>query len=226
MLPTRDNQLPRITFRHLGGYLLEEFNLQRGIGYTFKKWLLSPRKAAAEYLFVDRRRMMKPLPLLLLMATVTTLLSFYFLDIDRELSPGKLDGALPARLARAVSRVLPLIQQYFHIALLSNLPAQALATYFIFRKARLFYPEHLVINMYLACVQYLFVLPAIPLLERFPVYGTGISLISLGYQYFALTHIFEQTWLRGLLKFLGVFLLTQIFYSLLLTLIILILANF
>jgi len=60
MRPDRPN-IPRITWKSLAEHILEQLNLERGLGYTIKALLLKPRPALCEYLFEDRRRMVKPL---------------------------------------------------------------------------------------------------------------------------------------------------------------------
>jgi hypothetical protein len=226
MHPPPDNELQRISWRTIGGYIFEVLNLERGIGYTFLELLLRPGQAIREYLFVDRSRLVKPLPLLLLMATLTTFFSFHFLDLDTELIAREPPEHFPPAIWDAITRVLPWLRQYFHLALIFNIPAYALATFLVFRGHRLFFPEHLVINIYLNCLQSMFSLISIPLIPKFPAVGTGLALLSLIYFFYAITSIFEQNWWPGLWKTLAVFILGQLFYSLILTSVILILANF
>ena len=221
-----DTKPDRISWRTLGRYIFDVLNLERGIGYTFRELLLRPGKAIREYLFVDRSRLVKPLPLLLLMATLTALSSFHFLNLESELVAAKPPQDFPPAIWDAISRLLPLVRQYFHLALISNLPAYALATYLIFRDQALYYTEHLVINIYLICLQSVFSLISIPLIPKYPAAGTALALLSLVYYYFAVTKIFKQRWWQGFWKAVAVFILGQFFYSLILTLAILIMANF
>lgn len=220
MKPPVDPTLERISLRSIGGYILESLNLERGLGYTIHKLIVYPYAAIREFLFEDRRRMVKPLTLLLLLVGIATFLSFRFLGLEDELtkSPEPIE-LLPGFLTFSPEQVVKItvfLRQYFNLALISALPFLALASWLIFRGQGLNYAEHLVINVYIYCIQTIMVIVWIPL---FPATGYSsltailLTFVVVAYMIYAYKKIFEQSWLHGVLKTLAVYLIGQFLYS-------------
>ena len=185
----------RITLRSIGAEVLSQINLEKGLGYTIKMMLLAPGNAIQEYLFEDRRRMMRPLPLVLLLTALATFVSFQFLDLDKSFSAPITDSVqmsgLPPELIPLIELLRKLGKQYFNVILMSSIPAMALASYWMFRKARLYYAEHLVVNMYIYSIQTCFLLIFLPLIWVLPLMAFMILIITLLYFIYSFRHIFQ-----------------------------------
>jgi len=213
MQPPKHPQLPRISPRYVGEQILKALNLEKGLGYTVRLLALRPGAAMQEFLFEDRSRMMKPIPMVLLMVAVTTFLSFQYLEINQDwesltrLDPGLKE--LPEAAQRWLQTLFGLTQQYFNLLLISNIPFFSLGTFLIFQKSGLNYAEHLVINAYVYCMQTLIFLPAIFFISHW----RGLTILFAGlmfaYTLFAYLRIFEQPLGRGLLRILAAFLISQ-----------------
>ncbi len=213
------SKISRISWSSIAAYLLEQFNLERGLGYTVKQMLLRPQRAITEYLFEDRHRMVKPLSFMLLVVAIAAFMSTYLLDFNSSIAEVvKADPTLkklPIEVQKLFISFFELSQQYFNLFLMSNLPTITLTTYLIFREKGLNFPEHLVINVYIFSIQTLLILPLIPFLLSSPFFSIPLLIFNLGYFYYALTKIFGLKWGEGALKTLLVYLLGQTLQSLL-----------
>lgn len=209
-------EVQRITWRRIAGEVLQQINLERGLGYTVRQLLLMPGAAMREYLFVDRRRMMKPFPFLLLTVGVATFLTLRTLPMGEELlAELRKDpdlAAIPQSLIPLVEWLTLATKQYFNLIYMSTLPAAALATYFVYRKAKLYLTEHLVINVYIFSIQTIFYLFFIPFITRSEVAGILNALLPWAYTVYALIRIFDQPLWAGIGRGLVVLVLTQLFY--------------
>ncbi len=217
------SKLPRISWQSIAEYLLEQFNLERGLGYTIKQMLLRPKKAVQEYLFEDRHRMVKPLGFMLLVVAIAAFMSSFLLDFESTIAEMVSRDAglkkLPEEIQKLLIRFFELSQQYFNLFLMANIPTITLSTFLIFKEKGLNFPEHLVINVYIFSIQTLLIMPFIPFLLDSPLLGFIILVINLGYFYYALTKIFELQWGEGVLKTVLVYFLGQAFQSVLIGLI-------
>ena len=193
--------------------LLEQFHLDRGLGYAIKLLALQPRRAVEEYLFEDRRRMIRPFTLLLLTVGVATYLSLEFVLKADAITEAQAELAyLPERVQRALTLTLSAIQNYFNLAYMSSLAPMTLATFFIFRSHRLNLAEHLVLNTFLFSMQTLLFILMIPLLAQREMQPTWIVLIPLGYTVWFYKDVFDIGWVAGMWRSALVFLLGQVFW--------------
>lgn len=104
MRPPPDPAIERLTLRGMGERLLEQVHLDRGLGYAIKLLVLRPRRAIEEYLFEDRRRMIRPFTLLLLSVGVATFLYLEFLLPDDMVTEARAEWAhLPERVQSALA---------------------------------------------------------------------------------------------------------------------------
>lgn len=218
MRPDRPN-IPRITWKSLAEHILEQLNLERGLGYTVKALLLKPRHALREYLFEDRHRMVKPLGFLLLVVAIAAYMSTFILpfdsDIGQMLEKDAVFMSWPEEIRNLFIRFFELSRQYVNLFLMSSIPATTLATFFVFKDRGLNFPEHLVINVYIFAIQTLLILPFLPIMAKVPALSFMVLVINLGYFYYALTKIFQLSWGEGALKTFIVFLIGQVVQGLL-----------
>lgn len=194
--------------------VLGVLNLEKGILYTIRRLLADPQGAIREYLFEDRRHMARPLPLLVLLVALAAYVSFRFLPIQGDLleklrnAPGT--ASLPPLIMRTLGLYLNAIQQFFNLTYVSTIPFQALATWLLYRNLRLHYMEHLVINVYIFCIQTLAFIIFIPLFSRFPsLVLIPIASFSIGYLLYALRRIFGMGWVETIARAVGVWVFLQ-----------------
>jgi len=210
-----ENQpVPRITLSRVGEELLSQINLEKGIGYTIKMLITAPGAAIQEYLFEDRSRMMRPLPLVLLLTAIATFLTFQLLPLNQEFSK-PLDESvqmtgIPADMMPLLELLRKLGKQYFNLILMSSIPFMALASHWLFKKSGLYYAEHLVVNMYLFAVQTLMLILFLPLIAVISWSASIILLFTLAYFTYAFFNIFQISWKESIGKAVLFILLAQI----------------
>ncbi len=232
MKPPKTSPLPRISFRNILENILEQLNLERGIGYTIKKLIIDPYGAVREFLFYDRRRMMKPIPLMLLTVAIATFATLQWLPESSDLSGAIAEDPnlriLPPKLRELTLVLSEFTRQYFNIAFMSSLPFTSLATFIVFREQGLNFAEHLVINIYLFSIQNLIVILLLPPIAiwRLDWLALFMGIAIMAYFVYSYTRVFEQKWLRGFFNTLLVFLIYQFFYGLTILIISLIIVQF
>lgn len=213
MIPQKPTE-QRITLRNIFLQVLEQFNLEKGLGYTIKALTLFPGRAIKEYLFEDRKKFMRPFQFLLLMTAIATFLTHFVLpagdEILKELHESPEWEAIPLAIRPAIEFLSVYSQKYFNIFYLGTLPISSLATYWIFKKHRLYFAEHLVLNTFIFSYQTIFYIITLPLLNFSQ--GISIILISLTFVYagYAFIQLFQLTILQGILKSILIFLLSQL----------------
>lgn len=214
--------IERIRWKTISNYFLEILNLERGLGYTTKKFILDPYAAAREYLFEDRRRMIKPFSFLLLMTGLTTFVVMQSIQNNPELQQeGSLLFLPPELSATIISRILELVNQYTNLFYMATIPLVSLASYWIFRRSRLYFTEHLVLNTYLYCIQSFFLL-LMPFIINSLALSLSIMFAHYAYYIYAYTRIFQEKFWPGVLKSLGVIFLSQLLSTIILALVVII----
>lgn len=212
-IPERPN-IERISFRSILDDLLGILNLERGIPYTIRRLITDPQGAVREYLFEDRRRMAKPLPLLVLLVALAAYVSFRFLPIEGDvleqvrLSPNS--ASIPPLIMRTLELYLRAIQQYFNLTYMSTIPFQALATWLLYRHLHLHYMEHLVVNVYIFCIQTIIYVLAMPLSIKFAPIAFLQAILSTGYFLYALHRIFGMGWIETIARAVGIWVMLQV----------------
>ncbi|MEN0002902.1 MAG: hypothetical protein AAF798_02115 [Bacteroidota bacterium] len=213
-MDTPDSKAPleRITMKSILGILLEQFHLERGIGYTVKQFILAPRAAIEEYLYRDRSRMIKPFRFALLMAAIATFLSFQFLPISDEMTEEfrNSDGyaQLPAYIQSFAIGLIVAFNKYFNLFFLSAIPLLTIGTYWVFRQFN--FAEHLVINSYIFSIKTIVYCLLIPFIVKFPIASVIQSALYLGYNLYAFLSIFKLPLGKGILKSLLVWGIYQV----------------
>jgi hypothetical protein len=189
----------RITLRYLANELLLIANLEKGFGYTVKQLLLRPRQAVVEFLQEDRKRMMKPLPMLALLVTLATFLSLRVLPLGEPLWQNFKEGGAADLLSPLLQESIRLLtiamQRYFNIFFVLSLPGQAIGSYLLFRKSGYNFAEHLVINTYLFNIQTLLYILIVPLITwNENIAGPMLIIGMFGYWYYAMNRVFQPHW--------------------------------
>jgi hypothetical protein len=211
MKPPTEPKIERLSMDRLLESLLEHVHLDRGLGYTVKLLLLRPGQAIQEYLFVDRRRMMRPFTLLLLSVGVATFLSLKFLLEEGAVNQAGAElAAFPERVQGALLLALQGIQQYFNLVYMSSLVPMTLASLLVFRAHRLNFAEHLVLNTFLFSMQTIAYILFIPLLVLGESWVTWIVAIPVIYTVWFYRDVFGLGWRAAALRTVFVFALGQV----------------
>lgn len=214
----------RLSFRYLIDQVLQVLNLERGIGYTIKWMVLNPRKAIQQYLFEDRKRMVKPLSFVVLIAAITTYLTVTFIfqgdELLNQLHADPDWEEVPENLKPIIDKLLIISQKYFNLSYLSTIPLLSFATFLVFKESGLNLTEHLVINSYLYCMQSFFIILIIPFLVWLPQLGAILAIPIFGYLIYAYASIFELKWLEAVGKVLLVYVIYGTFSSVLLSILV------
>lgn len=201
--------IKRITLQGIGEEILAQFNLEKGLGYTVRELLVAPDRLIATYLFEDRSRAMRPLTLLLLVVTVTTLAVLWRFPAETEIREGIRDSDLPSTLLPAMEQFVYFSRQYYNLLLMSALPAIALGSFLLFGALKLNYAEHLVINTYIFSIQTILTLPFVPFVTLAPWLGIVMAVLSAGYFLYAYRAVFQNNWKTIIWKTLVIFLIAQ-----------------
>lgn len=208
----------RYTLKHLFGLVFESFNVERGLLYTVKMLFTNPGKLINDYLDGRTRDFYNPLKYLILIASINAVLMLWFDIFDTNVAnTNELMGE--SREATKLQQILlDYLKMYLNIFSLLILPFYSLVTKWIFKKHKLFYAEHLVINSYLFAQYTLLQMLTYLTFSLFP----GLSKLSMlvaavlfiAYYTYALRGIFKikllKSFLNSLLVFLGG---TLLFYS-------------
>ncbi len=120
------------------------FNLEQGFLFTVKELTLRPGPVIRAYINGRLKVYYPPLRYLLLLATLSALLIVGTGLVEKMADTG-LDSGKPKMLAQAIQ----LIKQYFESIKIILVPIMAFCTYWVFRKSRYYYVEHLIFNAYL-----------------------------------------------------------------------------
>lgn len=205
----------RITLKKLWLELLEQLNLERGLGYTVKQFLLHPGQAVQQYLYKDRQVFTKPFSFLLLTTAVTTFLMLKFVIAGQnnfELAGSAEWDKIPDLLKPGVELVTIGIQKYFNLVYLISLPLVALSSYWVFRKKYDFnLAEYLVISTYIFSIQSILYLINIPFfaLKSTSVLAVIPSLLLILYFVLAYKQIFELKFWWAVLYSLMIYTIVQ-----------------
>ena len=206
----------RITLKKIWVEILEQLNLERGLGYTVKQFALRPGRAVQEYLYQDRKKYTKPFSFLFLTTAITT-----FLVLELVIKPNpelnNLSTAegwnnLPGFIQPGLEMLGYWIKNYFNLFYLSTLPSVVVASYLVFKKSQPYnLAEHLVINTYIFSIQSLLYLFNIPFLVYFPTSGWAAlpALLTIFYFVFAYAKIFNLGVWRALLFAFIIYYLSQ-----------------
>lgn len=223
----------RITIKKIGNQILEQLNLERGLGYTIKQFIVRPGRAVQEFLYEDRSLYVKPFSFLLL---TTGLATFLMLELMIKHSPdmsaltdSKEWQTIPQFLKPGVQLIILLYRKYFNLLYLLMLPMTSLAAYWLLRKKYTFnFAEILVINAYIFSIQSLFYLIRIGLLlgTTSGFWLIFSSVLTAGYFIYAYRQIFELSFWRATLYSAAIYLMAQVFNLLIFGIVVLVAAAF
>ena len=216
------DQPERITLKKVRSQILEQLNLEKGLGYTIKQFLIRPRQATEEYLHHNRKRYIKPFSFLLLTTAITTFLILeFFIKQDphiQDLASAPGAERIPEMLRPGLQLLSTWMGKYFNLFYLVNLPIISLASYWVFRKKQDYnLAEYFVINTYVFSIQNILYILIIPfIINRTDSAWSTIPLfLVIFYFMYAYQQIFRLSILQSLLYSMLIYLLAQVMVSVL-----------
>ncbi len=230
----QQNIPPRISMQTIYESILALFNFEKGLSFTIKNLLIHPGKTLNNYLFTNERtKHIKPINFLILMVTIATFLTFHLIkssnpevtggnQIDDVLSGNSINlgDSVPQKLNDAFAIFNELVSKYYHIFQLLKIPFFALATFWLFKKKKFNYAEHLIINSFIiGMTTFLFIITYPLAFIHMKVFAFLITL-SIVYLFVAYISIFDEKNWKGFLKAIGCYFLATILHTSLVALVV------
>ncbi len=224
----------RYTTRSFFIKFLSAFNFERGFFYTLKMLFVNPGDVVNGYLSGKTKAYYNPLNYLLLVAGIGTAIMIWFGIMDANIeSTNEIFGINKNKEAVNLQKnMIGYMKQYINIITLLMLPFISLFSKWFFNKRKLFYGEHLIMNSFLFGQTSVISIIFFPLLLVFPFLTNYYSLIAgtFAFIYFsyALKSIFKNSLLKSmfgtLVIFLGGYILFMLFFTIVMTITIIIMA--
>jgi len=211
-------QIDRITLKKIFKDILYALNLERGMGYTLKRLFVAPGQTVDEYLFEDRSRLTRPFQLIIFLVAIATFLTLFILPDTEQLLVDLHKTSGWADFTPAVQQSMEWftmnMKQYFNVFFLAGIPFVSVATYLIFKKAKFFFAEHLIINTYISAPQTVFFILYVPFINNSGLMASVQVIPVVVYTIYAYKRIFKLSWLEGIWRSVVVFLFYQFIFGL------------
>lgn len=156
------------------------WHVDKGILFTIKELFTRPGNSVREYIQGKRVNYFSFITLLLLTATISTLLSHYS-DMDY--------GTLvPDHQKAMMNSLQELMMSYFKIYLLITIPFMAFFSFLWFKKAAFNYSEHLVLNSYKTAADMVVLVILTGITLFFKNSSMSMSIYTLAYMIFSFVY--------------------------------------
>ena len=207
----------RYTLKHFFNIVFDSIDINRGVLYTAKLLTRNPGKVINDYLKGKTKDYYNPLSYLLIIFGIYAIIMIWFNVIDTSIENSNELLGLEEKNTRFQSIVVVYMKRILSFMPVFILPFYSLISKWVFRKQKLYYAEHLIINCYLFA-QYsllltLLVVVLIPFseLNRFVMlFGT---VVFIAYYTYALRGVFKISFSSSLFRTLGIFVFgTLLFY--------------
>jgi hypothetical protein len=206
----------RYTMKHLVNLVLDSFNLQRGLFFTFKMLFTNPGKLINDYLDGRSRDFYNPLKYLILVASINAVLMLWFDVFDTNVATtneflGEQPEGNPLQ-----KKLIGYMKTYLNLVSLFVLPFYALVSKWVFSRFKLYYAEHLIINgylfaQYITLQMFIYLLfAALPALTAYAMPAAFVVFII--YYTYAFTGIFNVSWFGSLWRSIVIYLLGFLFF--------------
>ncbi|MEL6655923.1 MAG: DUF3667 domain-containing protein [Bacteroidota bacterium] len=194
-------KIERVTTKTMFKSLLAILNLEKGIFYTAWEMIKSPGNAMRRYLFEDRTKFIEPLKFLVLTLPIYIFLSikvypagslFDSMEQGFRMSAGE---DMPEEQIAQAKLLLQYLKDYSNFLLLLTIPISSIWTYLLFRKYRLTFGEHLVLNAFLYAFLTLLGIILMPLgAYSIETLNYLIMLLNFGYMAYFVKDFFRKSW--------------------------------
>ena len=176
-------------------------NIESGFWYSIKMLVLAPHKFLSDYLQGKTKQYTNVFRLVFLLTAIN-----FFLTKTTGLMDNQLQMSLANQEESEVrDQVMKIMQQYMMYIIFLMIPFYAIVSKWLFKKSKMFYAEHLILNtIWLSGSTLLgfFTYALVPFLDKSSVLVfTAIALaITLGYFTFANKHFFNISWIKSIWK--------------------------
>lgn len=158
----------RNTLKHLFAYLLNSFDIDRGVLFTARSLFQHPGRVISEYLDGKTKVYYNPLKYLIVIASIYALFMIWFNVFDTNLENMNEILGTDEKQTKLQKEINSIMKRYLSFVSILILPFYSLVSKWIFHKRKLYYAEHLIMNAYFLS-QYLLILTfAVFILIFFP----------------------------------------------------------
>lgn len=201
----------RNTVKHFFDLIFDSFDVKRGVLYTCKLLFIKPGKLVNEYLDGRTKDYYNPLRYLVIITGLFAIFMIWFDVFDMNIETANELLGTGQEKTKLQSKILGYTERYLNIFPILILPFCALISKWIFKKYKLYYAEHLIINSFLFAqnlliqILIIFVILFIPGLSTLFLY-TGVVVFILYYTY-ALQGVFKIKLLKSFFSSTTIFVL-------------------
>ncbi|MEO5684090.1 MAG: DUF3667 domain-containing protein [Chitinophagaceae bacterium] len=221
----------RITIKHIFHDIAHAFtHADKGIINLFLQLFVRPGVVAREYIVEGKRKKyFNPFQYILILGSIAVFVAVnsHFMETTMEVVGGPATD-FSARQREFMHTVSNYQTKYFNLMILLQLPFFALGSYWVYRKYKFNYAEHLTLHTFLTAQTTLVSMITmffIAVSGRPGVYiGGFIAILSAIYQVFAFTQFFREKSFKGVLRGIAAYLIGFAVSSLLMILIVAVLA--
>jgi len=207
----------RIDFKHIYDGILKVLNLERGLFLTIREMILRPGSMIKEYFGGTRKKYTHPIQYAVMLVGLYFFLFALLPESAMDLkdfqestytegynltnkSGQPIDEEKMQEAFDLSQKMSNFIFQYMNVLTLVLIPVTAIFTFFIYRKAKFYYTEHLVLNAYIIGTYSVLGVLAIPLYIVYLPLAFFSTLLLLGYQAWAYMDIFQEKSIKGVFK--------------------------
>ncbi len=199
--------------------ILDTFNLERGLFYTFKMLLTKPGVVINDYISGKTKSYYNPLKYIILATAIYAFFVLWLKIFDHSVeATNELNEMLyndsvtenPAVIAFQ-QKWLELVKQFINFIPLMVIPFSSLVSRRFFKSAKLFYGEHLIINSYAYGHAFFITIVLMPLVLIFPSVARYFEIISAITVISYLAYAYQQTFKCSVFKSLMGSILTYVF---------------
>jgi hypothetical protein len=216
----QERSVRRYNIKNLAHSLLDAFNLEHGIFFTIKEFVMRPGRSTRLYLGLGRLKFTSPFRLLILSTAVLLILlrsSSFSSGFEEGFKMGA-DGTATVvesdKPRVPIERVYELFSEYFNLFIWFYIPFVSLFTFLFNRKAKLNYAEHIVFNAF-----YTSILNFATLLLFFGYFLDSIylsiiySLFGMGYFVWFYKDLFYKSWFKSIWQSITITITAGILYT-------------
>jgi len=208
----------KYTISHLWNIAFSIFGLQRGVLYTARCLFTNPGKVINDYLNGKTRCYYNPISYLLVIASIYAVLMVWFNLFDTNLESMTDTLGMEAKQTKLQSTLNLYIKKYLSFVSILILPFYSIASKWMFKKHKLNYAEHLIINSY-AIAQYLLIFTTLifififfPSITKFMmIFGI---IILLSYYTYLSKGIYSISWVGSFLRSVAVIIIGLLLFYL------------
>ena len=210
----------RNTVKHFFDLIFDSFDVKRGVLYTCKLLFINPGKLVNEYLDGRTKDYYNPLRYLIIISGLFAIFMIGFDVLDKNIETTNELLELKNSDLKLQTILIAYVRRYLNIFTLLFLPFYSLISKWVFKKYKLYYAEHLIINSFLFAqhtliqILVIFVILFIPGLSKL-LLVTGV-VVFISYYTYALRGVFKIKFFRSLLSSATIFVLGVLSYWLLL----------